>query len=57
MLDIDKYLDAQRITPYLVDHADDKTFLFDLIGLNGVLVLEDLAYIHLVSRYQYINEA
>lgn len=29
---------------YLIHHADDESFLLNLVGLDGVLILQDFAY-------------
>lgn len=36
--------DQRRNRSYLVDHADDETLLLNLVGLDCVLVLQNLAY-------------
>ena len=35
------------ISSYLIDHANYKTLLLDLVGLDSVVILQDLAYCRL----------
>lgn len=36
-------IDAKRVKRYLIHHADDEALLFDLVSLDSVLILQDLA--------------